>query len=176
MAPVACQPPTWDVAIPISLTDDEINAAKRRMDDLLEQLDACHNAAKRARNSEEAQELIDRVVNACSTVLDHRASLPPLVASSILSDDQARRLRDDALRAADECNALGYATISHLEQRRKGAATVLDRTLQSHATPVQLSRVASAVAGTMWPAWRGGKRRHGAPNGCGPSAPPLPTY
>ncbi|RRH93214.1 hypothetical protein EH240_30055 [Mesorhizobium tamadayense] len=116
------------------------------MDGLLEELDACRNAAKRARNSEEAQELIDRVVNASSTVLDCRASLPPAVARSMLSDDQARRLRDDALMAADECNALGYATISHLEQRRKSAATVLDRTLKSNATPVQLSRVVSAVA------------------------------
>ncbi|MBM2715377.1 shikimate kinase [Mesorhizobium caraganae] len=144
-APVASPPPTSGVAGAISLSGEEINATKRQMDGLLEGLDACRNAALQAQNSEEAQELIDRLVNAGSTVLDYYASLPPAVARSILSDDRARGLRDEALDAANQCNELATATLYNLEGRRKSATAVLNG-MQSKATPDQLSRVASSVA------------------------------
>ncbi|WP_213290959.1 hypothetical protein [Bradyrhizobium sp. sGM-13] len=145
-APVASQPRTSGMAVPISSTGDEIKATKRQMDRLVEELDACRNAAMQAQNSSEAQELIDQLVKASSKVLDYRASLPPHVARSILSDDQARGLRDEALHAADQCNTLATPTIYALEQSRKSAATVLDRMLQSNAPPDQLSRAVSSVA------------------------------
>ncbi|MER8383067.1 hypothetical protein [Mesorhizobium sp. M1399] len=116
------------------------------MHGLIEELDACRNAAAQARNSEEGQELADRFVKAGSTVLDYYASLPPAVARSILSHDEAREYRYAVLDAADQCNQLALETIFPLEERRKRTAALLKRTLQSNATPDQLSRVASSVA------------------------------
>ncbi|WP_166303949.1 hypothetical protein [Bradyrhizobium sp. 2S1] len=67
------------------------------MDSQLKELDACRNAAMQCRNSSEAQNLIDQLVKAGSTVLDYYASLPAHLARSMLSDDQARRVRDEVL-------------------------------------------------------------------------------
>ncbi|MFB9984661.1 hypothetical protein ACFSQQ_37880 [Mesorhizobium kowhaii] len=141
----ASQPPTWDVAVPISLRGEEINAAKQRVDGLQEELEACRNAAMKARNLEEAQELIDRVVNAGSAVLDYYASLPQAVARSILSDDEARQVRSTVLDAADQCDQLGRPTIYALEQSKE-RTTALLRGLQASATGDQLSRSVSSLA------------------------------
>ncbi|WP_028350671.1 hypothetical protein [Bradyrhizobium murdochi] len=143
-APVASQPRS--MAVPISSTGAEIEATKRQMHRLLEELDASRKAAMQAQNSSEAQELIDQLVEASSKVLEYRASLPPHVARSILSDDQARRLRDEALDAADQCNILAKGTISSLEESRKSAADVLDWILKSNASPDQLRRAVLSVA------------------------------
>ncbi|MCK1638338.1 hypothetical protein IVA95_12200, partial [Bradyrhizobium sp. 157] len=116
------------------------------MDRLREELDACRNAAMHAQNSEEGQELTDRFVKAGSAILEYYASLRPAVARSILSDDEARRYRYVVLDAAHQCNELASSTISTLEKRRERTADLLKRTLQSNATPDQLSRMASSVA------------------------------
>ncbi|WP_040639321.1 hypothetical protein [Microvirga lotononidis] len=143
-APLVSQPPISGVAVP---RGDEIKAAKRKMRRLFEELDARRNAAMQAQNStEEAQERIDQLIGAVSTVLDYYASLPPQVARSILSDDQVRRLRDEAVNAAGQCNNLASATIYELEARRKGAAGVLDKLRADKASPDQLNRAASSVA------------------------------
>ncbi|GLR45669.1 hypothetical protein GCM10007880_61870 [Mesorhizobium amorphae] len=114
---------------------------------LLTELDACRNAAlQKYSSSEEAQEQIDRLVNAGSAVLDYYASLPPSLARGILSDDRVREFRDEALHAGDQCNMLASSTIHQLQGRRQLAATVLNSLLKSDATPDQLSRAASTVA------------------------------
>lgn len=95
-APLAGQPRTSGGAVPISSSGDDVNAAER-MDSQLKELDACRNAAMQCRNSSEAQNLIDQLVKAGSTVLDYYASLPAHLARSMLSDDQARRVRDEVL-------------------------------------------------------------------------------
>ncbi|NOJ43856.1 hypothetical protein [Bradyrhizobium australiense] len=140
------QPRTSGMAVPIPSTGDEIQATKRQMDRLLEELDACRKAAMQAQNSSEAQELIDQLVEASSKVLDYSASLPPHVARSILSDDQARRLRNEALDAGDQCNTLATPTIYALEESRKSAADALDRILKFNPSPDQLRRAVSSVA------------------------------
>ncbi|QHO79383.1 hypothetical protein ACH79_38935 [Bradyrhizobium sp. CCBAU 051011] len=149
-APVASQPRTSGMAVPISSTGDEIKATKRQMGRLLEELDACRKAAKQAQNSSTEQELLDQLVEASSKLLEYRASLPPHVARSILSDDQARRLRDEALDAANKCNTLATPTIYALEESRKSAATVLDRIVQSNPPSDQLRRAVSSVANRYW--------------------------
>lgn len=146
-APVASQLQTSDVAGPIPWTGDEIKAAKRQMDSLLAELDTCRNAAVQpAPNALVAQELIDQLIKAGSNVLEYYARLPQHEAPSILSDDQARRLRDEVLHAGNQCNLLATPTIYALEQSRKSAATVLDRMVQSSAPFDQLSRAISSVA------------------------------
>ncbi|MBQ0819184.1 MULTISPECIES: hypothetical protein [Microvirga] len=142
-APLVSQSLTSGVAAP---RGDEIKAAKRKMRSLLDDLDLCRRAATQARNPSEAQELIDQIVKAGSEALDYYASLPPHVARSILSDDQARQLRDEVLDAADECNNLATATIYELEPRRKKAAGVLDKMRADNAPPDQLSRAVPSVA------------------------------
>ncbi|MDF0497201.1 hypothetical protein [Bradyrhizobium yuanmingense] len=144
-APVARQLRTSEVAVPISWTGDE-KATKQQMDRLLAELDTCRIAAARAQNPSEEQELIDQLVKAGSKVLEYYASLPHHEARRILSDNQARRLRDDVLDAGDKCNKLATPTIYALEQSRKGAAVVLDRMVKSGAPPAQLSRAISSVA------------------------------
>lgn len=75
-APLAGQPRTSGGAVPISSSGDDVNAAER-MDSLLKELDACRNAAMQCRNSSEAQDLIDQLVKAGSTVLDYYALSRP---------------------------------------------------------------------------------------------------
>ncbi|MCA1371097.1 hypothetical protein I6F15_27550 [Bradyrhizobium sp. BRP14] len=142
-APRASRPPASGTATP---RIDEIRAAKRKLARLLEDFDASQTAARRARTSSEAQELIDQVVKAGSTVLDYYASLPQALARRILPDDQARRVRDETLEAGDQCNTLATKTIYELEPSRKSAAAVLERMRQSNAPPDQLSRLISSVA------------------------------
>ncbi|AGS25280.1 hypothetical protein REMIM1_PE00190 (plasmid) [Rhizobium etli bv. mimosae str. Mim1] len=134
------------MAVPISPTDDEIQATKRHLDNLLEQFDACRSAAKQAQNSSDALELIDQCVKAGTKVLEFYASLPPHVAGHILSDIQARRIRDEVLDAAEECNTLATPTIYALEKSRKSASAVLDRMSQSNTSSDQLGRAVSSVA------------------------------
>ncbi|SDG86557.1 type III secretion system effector, XopP/hlk family [Bradyrhizobium sp. Rc2d] len=143
-AALANPPPTSNVAAPP--TRNEIKAAERKMGSLLEELNTCRRAARYYRDLPEAQELIDQVVKAGSAVLDYYASLPPDLARRILPDDRARRVRDDTLGAADECNAVATRIIYDLEESRKRAATVLDGMRQSNAPPEQLSRALSSVA------------------------------
>lgn len=145
-APVASQSPSSGVAVPISLTGEEIDAAKQRMHGLLGELAACRNAAALARNSEEGQELADQFVKAGSTVLDYNASLPPAVARSILSDAEARQYRDVVLHAAHQCNQLAFDTIEALERGRMRAAVVLHRMSPSNTPLDQLRRMVSSVA------------------------------
>ncbi|MGY3443176.1 hypothetical protein [Bradyrhizobium sp. USDA 4473] len=146
MATLASLPSGSGVAVPIFSSGEGINAAKRNMDGLLEELDACHIAAMGARSSSEAQELIDQVVKAGAAVLDYYASLAPDVARSILSDGQARRVRDQTLDAGNQCNALAAPTIYALEQSRKNAGKILERMRQSNAPPDHLIRTASSAA------------------------------
>ncbi|MGY4157829.1 hypothetical protein ACVINW_003671 [Bradyrhizobium sp. USDA 4461] len=146
MATLGSLPSGSGVAVPMFSSDEGINAAKRNMDGLREELDACHSAAKGARSASEAQELIDQVVKAGAAVLEDYASLPPDVARSILSDGQARRVRDQTLDAGNQCNALAAPTIYALEQSRKNAGKILERMRQSNAPPDYLIRTASSAA------------------------------
>ncbi|UQR61753.1 hypothetical protein LRP30_33885 [Bradyrhizobium sp. C-145] len=141
-AALANPPPTSDVAAP---TRDEIKAAKRKLGSLLEEFETCRQAAMRARNLPEAQELIDQVVKAGSTVLEYYANLPPNLARRILPDDRARRLRDDTLDAANQCNEVATKIIYALEKSREKAAGWLEK-IRDTATPDQLSRVVAGVA------------------------------
>ncbi|WFU14643.1 hypothetical protein [Bradyrhizobium sp. CB3481] len=103
-------------------------------------------AATRRRNQSEAQDLIDQAVKAGSEVLDYYASLPPDMAHRLLSDDQARRLRDETLAAGNQCNGVA-ASIGHdLEASRKKAAAVLGKMRDSNVPPAQLSHAVSSVA------------------------------
>ncbi|MDA9447818.1 hypothetical protein [Bradyrhizobium sp. CCBAU 21360] len=146
MATLTSLPSASGVAVPISSSEEGINAAKQNMDGLLEELDACHSAAMGAQSSSEAQELIDQVVKAGAAVLDYYASLSPDVARSILSEEQACRIRDRTLDAGNECNALAEPTIYALEKSRENAGKILERMRQSNAPPDQLIRAASGVA------------------------------
>ncbi|MDA9490076.1 hypothetical protein [Bradyrhizobium sp. CCBAU 11361] len=141
-AALANQPPALDVAAP---TRDEIKAAEENLDSLLEQLKTCRQAARRARNLPEAQELIDQVVKAGSAVLEYYANLPPALARRILPDDRARQLRYDTLNAAHECDHLAKQILDELEKNRKKAARLLDN-MKDTASPAQLSRVVAGVA------------------------------
>ncbi|MBH5396463.1 hypothetical protein HZZ13_01365 [Bradyrhizobium sp. CNPSo 4010] len=131
-----------DVAAP---TRNEIKAAKRNMDSLLEKFETCRRAATQPCNLQQAQELIDRVVEAGSTVLEYYANLPASVARRILPDDQARRLRDDTLDAGNQCNKVATQIIYPLENRRKQAEALLDN-VKDTVPPDQLSRVIAGVA------------------------------
>ncbi|WP_407175716.1 hypothetical protein [Bradyrhizobium sp. STM 3562] len=142
MAPVVSRPPSSDVAAP---TPDEIKAAKRKLRSLLEDLNTCRSAATHARNFSEAQELIDQVVKAGSAVLAYYANRPPELARHILPDDRARRLRDETLEAAEECNVVAFRIIDGLEETRKEAAALPGR-IRGTATPDQLRRVVASVA------------------------------
>ncbi|MCP3468094.1 hypothetical protein [Bradyrhizobium sp. CCGUVB23] len=145
-AAAAIQPRTSGMAVPISSMGGKIKATKQQMDSLLEELEACRNAAKQAQNSSEALELGDRLVKAGSKVLEFYTSLPQHEARGILSDNQARRVRDEALHVTDQCNALATPTILALEQSRTTATDVLERMLQSNAHSDQMSRAVSSVA------------------------------
>ncbi|MCA1374318.1 MULTISPECIES: hypothetical protein [unclassified Bradyrhizobium] len=131
-----------DMAAP---TRNEIKAAKRNLDSLLEKFETCRRAAMQRCNSEKAQELIDRVVEAGSTVLEYYANLPSNLARRILPDDQARRLRDNTLDAGKQCNEVTTEILYPLENRRKKAKALLDE-VKDTAPPDQLSRVVAGVA------------------------------
>ncbi|WGD51263.1 hypothetical protein QA641_38235 [Bradyrhizobium sp. CB1650] len=131
-----------DVAAP---TRNEIKAAKRNMDSLLEKFETCRRAATQPCNLQQAQELIDRVVEAGSTVLEYYANLPANLGRRILPDDQARRLRDDTLDAGNQCNKVATQILYPLENRRKQAEALLDN-VKDTAPPDQLSRVVAGVA------------------------------
>ncbi|MDF0582077.1 hypothetical protein [Bradyrhizobium yuanmingense] len=134
--------PTSDMPAP---TPDQIKAARRKMGSLLEELEASRRAATRAQNLQEAQELIDQVVKAGSTVLEYYADLPANLARRILPDDRARRLRDDTLDAAEECNAVATQIVYELEKKRKEALGWLER-IKSTGTPAQVSGSFKSVA------------------------------
>ncbi|NRP76060.1 hypothetical protein ILFOPFJJ_06984 [Ensifer psoraleae] len=95
---------------------------------------------------EDAQDQLDRVVNAGAKVMDYYASLPQPLARSILSDNQVRHLRDEALRRADNSNEVAHKIFDKVEGGRRLAAEALQRLLQSNATPDQLSRSTPSVA------------------------------
>ncbi|PPQ19990.1 hypothetical protein CV770_07060 [Bradyrhizobium sp. AC87j1] len=134
--------PTSDVAAP---TRDEFKAARRKMTSLLEELETSRRAAGHAQDLQEAQELIDQVVKAGSTVLEYYADLPANLARRILPDDRARRLRDDTLDAADECNAVATRIVYELEKKRKKATGWLER-IKGTGTPAQVSGAFASVA------------------------------
>ncbi|MDA9481426.1 hypothetical protein XI07_05285 [Bradyrhizobium sp. CCBAU 11445] len=124
---------------------DQIKAARRKMTSLLEELETSRRAATHAQNLEEAQELIDQVIKAGSTVLEYYADLPANLARRILPDDRARRLRDDTLDAAEECNAVATQIVYKLEKDRKKATLVLEG-ITPIGTPVQVSDAFKSVA------------------------------
>ncbi|TFV48324.1 hypothetical protein [Bradyrhizobium niftali] len=134
--------PTSDLAAPTRI---EIKAARQKMDSLLGELEASRRAATHAQNLPEAQELIDQVVKAGSTVLEYYADLPANVARRILPDDRARRLRDDTLEAADRCNEVATHIIYGLEENRKKALRVLPG-IRNIGTPAQVSDAFASVA------------------------------
>ncbi|WP_349509881.1 hypothetical protein [Bradyrhizobium sp. Gha] len=115
------------------------------MDNLLAELEASRRAATHAPNLPEAQELIDQVVKAGSTVLEYYADLPANLARRLLPDDQARRLRDDTLAKADRCNEVPTHIIYELEEKRKKATGLLGR-IRNAGTPVQVSGAFASVA------------------------------
>ncbi|MDA9443208.1 hypothetical protein XH98_29745 [Bradyrhizobium sp. CCBAU 51745] len=123
----------------------EINAAKRNIDGLLEKFETCRRAAMQPCNLQQAQELIDQVVEAGSTALEYYANLPPNLARRILPDDQARRLRDDTLDAGNQCNEVATQILYPLENRRRQAEALLDK-IKDTAPPEQLTRVIAGVA------------------------------
>ncbi|MEK9282281.1 hypothetical protein MTR72_22030 [Bradyrhizobium sp. ISRA442] len=131
-----------EVAAP---TRDEIKAARRKMGGLFEELEASRRAAPHAQTFQEAQELIDQVVKAGSTVLEYYADLPANLARRILPDDRARRLRDDTLNAAEECNAVATRIIYELEDKRKEALGWLPK-IQDTGTPAQVAGAFKSVA------------------------------
>ncbi|WP_346730947.1 hypothetical protein [Bradyrhizobium sp. 132] len=143
-APVASQPPTSGVAVPISSSEEEINATRRHMDRLREDYAACRQPGEDA-ELKEALELSDRFVEAGSAVLEYYASLRPAVAPSILSDAEARQYCYAVLHAGRQGNMVGSAIILALEQRRQESAGLFQRISKSNATPDQLSRVASSM-------------------------------
>ncbi|UVK35610.1 hypothetical protein LHFGNBLO_006421 (plasmid) [Mesorhizobium sp. AR10] len=114
---------------------------------LLNELDGCRDAALRGHNSwEEAQDQMDRLINAGSTVLNYYASLPPAVARSILSDDRAREFRDETLNRAKQCNTLATNILYNLREKREAADAVLHKLRASSTPRDQLSRAVSSVA------------------------------
>ncbi|MBB4397049.1 hypothetical protein GGD62_006181 [Bradyrhizobium sp. ERR14] len=115
------------------------------MTSLLEELETSRRAATHPQNLEQAQELIDEVIKAGSTVLEYYADLPPNLARRILPDDRARRLRDDTLDAADECNAVATRIVHELEKKRKEALGWLER-IKGAGTPAQVSGSFKSVA------------------------------
>ncbi|WP_439396990.1 hypothetical protein ACRQ5Q_08210 [Bradyrhizobium sp. PMVTL-01] len=141
-AALASPPPTSDVAAP---TRHDFEAAERKLSSLVGELEACRRAATHARNLPERQDLMDQVIKAGSTLLEYYANLPPDLARGILPDDQARRLRDDTVMEADECNKVATWIIYELEESRKKAQGVLDG-LKDVASPDQLSRLFASVA------------------------------
>ncbi|WP_353642914.1 hypothetical protein [Mesorhizobium sp. WSM2239] len=117
------------------------------MHELAEELDISQKKGlQNIKSLEDAQDQIDRVVNAGAKILDYYASLPRPVARSILSDDQVRQLRDDALSRAEDCNMVAQKIFEKVEQDRERVAKVLHRMVQSNATPDQLSRSAPSLA------------------------------
>ncbi|OKO80868.1 hypothetical protein AC629_26540 [Bradyrhizobium sp. NAS80.1] len=145
-SPAVSQPRTSGMAVPIFSTGDEIRATKQKMDGLLAELGTCRNAARQKQTLSEAQERIDQLIKAGSNVLEYYARLPRHVARSILSDDQARRLRDEVLDAGKQCNDLGSQTIRDLEKERTRAAHLLDQLVLLGVPFDQVSRAASGVA------------------------------
>ncbi len=115
------------------------------MDSLLGELETSRQAATQARSEPEAQDLIDQVVKAGSTVLEYYADLPANLARRILPDDQARRLRDDTLHAADRCNEIATRIVYKLEEDRKRAKLWLGR-IRNTGTPAQVSGAFASVA------------------------------
>ncbi|MBB4383455.1 hypothetical protein [Bradyrhizobium sp. SBR1B] len=134
--------PSANVAAP---TRNEIKAARRKLDSLLGEFEASRQPATRAQSLPEAQELIDQAVKAGTTVLEYYADLPANLARRILPDDQARRLRDDTVAAADKCNEVATKIIYNLESRRKKAVALLED-VKDTAPPDQLSRLVAGVA------------------------------
>ncbi|WP_244571478.1 hypothetical protein [Mesorhizobium carmichaelinearum] len=128
------------------MSSEEVNEAKRRLHELAEELDASQEKGlQNIKSLEDAQDQIDRVVNAGAKILDYYASLPRPVARSILSDDRVRQLRDDALSRAEDCNMVAQKIFDKVEQDRERVAKVLHRMVQSNATPDQLSRSAPSL-------------------------------
>nr|WP_247789931.1 hypothetical protein [Bradyrhizobium sp. 155] len=156
-APVASQPPTSGVAVPISSSEEEINATRRHMERLREELAACRQPGEDA-ELEETLELIDRFVEAGSAVLEYYARLRPAVAPSILSDADVRRCCYVVLDAGGKAKLVGSAIISALQDRRKNSADLFQR-IFANATPDQLSRVASSMVKDHMPVieWWGKK-------------------
>ncbi|MGY4627337.1 hypothetical protein ACVWY3_005093 [Bradyrhizobium sp. USDA 4486] len=115
------------------------------MGGLFEELEASRRAAPHGQTFQEAQELIDQVVKAGSTVLEYYADLPANLARRILPDDRARRLRDDTLNAAEECNAVATRIIYELEDKRKEALSWLPK-IQDTGTPAQVAGAFKSVA------------------------------
>ncbi|MGY4280989.1 hypothetical protein ACVWXO_000209 [Bradyrhizobium sp. LM2.7] len=156
-APVASQPPTSGVAVAISSSEEEINAAKRHMDRLREEFCACRQGADGG--LEEEQEKIDQFVEAGSAVLDYYASLPPAVAPSILSDADARRCCFNVVDAGFKGHLVGRAILLDLdlEGRRRKSKAVFQQIVKSNATPAALSRVAPGLKNAYVPViefWR----------------------
>ncbi|MBA1142438.1 hypothetical protein H0241_19570 [Mesorhizobium sp. CCANP35] len=141
MAPVASQPPTSGVTVPISFSGEEINATKQQMDGLLTELAICYNAA---RQEPGAQRLLDQVIDAGSAVLDYYASLSPALAWTILDDEQVRNCRDLVCDAAHEYSRLAEPTIHKLQRILTASQEVFGQ-IQSTATPDQLSRANLSV-------------------------------
>lgn len=158
-APVASQPPTSGVAVPISSSEEENNATKRHMDHLREKLDAYAQATTLTSDLEVVQKLTERFAEVGSVFLDYYASLPPAVAPSILPDDDARRYGALVLGACRECDEKAAEGSAALLEGKQRMVDLFEGMLKSNATPDQLSRVASSLAKHLAPCieWWGKK-------------------
>ncbi|TIW50198.1 MAG: hypothetical protein E5V72_04100, partial [Mesorhizobium sp.] len=91
MAPVGSQLSTAQVEGTSSSSNEDISPTQLRMNSLVQQLTDCEAAARKTDVPEEAVELISRVVDAASAILEYRASLPAAEAQTIMPDDKVRR-------------------------------------------------------------------------------------
>nr|WP_244440111.1 hypothetical protein [Mesorhizobium metallidurans] len=114
---------------------------------LVEELETFEKEGLRNPKSlENAQDQIDRTVNAGAKVLHYYASLPPHVARSILCDALVRQFRGDVIRRADNGNMVAKKIFKKEEADRKRVAGIFHNLVQSNATLDQLSRSAPSAA------------------------------
>lgn len=132
MAPVGSQLSTAQVEGTSSSSNEDISPTQLRMNSLVQQLTDCEAAARKTDVPEEGVELISRVVDAASAILEYRASLPAAEAQTIMPDDKVRRCCQIVCDAANEVDKLGLSTITKLDEKTKKAKHMVE-TLYSHA-------------------------------------------
>ncbi|RWM47850.1 MAG: shikimate kinase [Mesorhizobium sp.] len=147
LAPVASQPSSSGVAVPISSSGEEINEAKRQMHVLVQELEVFEEEGlQNPKSLEDARDQIDRTVNAGAKILHYYASLPPHVARSTLSDAHVRQYRGDVIHRADSANEVAQTIFEKEEENRKRVEDILRGLVNSKATVDQLSRSAPSMA------------------------------
>ena len=95
---------------------------------------------------EDAQDQLDRLVNAGAKLLHCYERLPRHVARSTLSDARVRQYRGDVIRRADNGNVVAQEIFKKEEEKRQLVEDILHDLVKSKATPDQLSRSAPSMA------------------------------